>query len=162
MSKWLYRGKELKDSDIPEDYEGFIYKIIHEPTGQYYIGKKSMWSRRNKKIGKRETERLKEEKKANGEKNWWIVPKKKFVVKESKWRKYFSSNDWIKEQVKDGKQDEFIREIIEFYPDKKSLTYYELYWQFHYNVLADENCLNANLLGKFYKGDILEIPKLLS
>jgi F0F1-type ATP synthase gamma subunit len=153
---WLYKNKEISSiDDIPTDMEGFVYKIIHTPTNQFYIGKKSLWSKRNVKIGKRETEQLKEERKKNNETNWWSVPKKKKVIKESDWIDYYSSNDWIKKQVKKGKKDEFIREIIEFYTDKKKLTYYELYWQFHYNVLADEKSLNSNLIGKFYKQDII-------
>lgn len=156
MKNWLYKDEEITSlDDVPEgkDMEGFVYRITHLPTGKYYIGKKSLWSRRNKKIGKREKARLREERKAKG--IGGRLPKKKLVVKESKWQEYHSSNDWIKGKVKEGKEDEFKREIIDFYPDKKALTYYELKHQFSNNVLADKMSLNENLLGKFYKRDLV-------
>lgn len=157
---WLYKEKEiysLDDIDVIDitEMEGFVYKITHIPTNKFYIGKKSFWSTRNVKIGKREKEKLQQEKKENGDVNWWTVPQKKKVKKESDWMSYYSSNDWIKDQVKNGKKDEFSREILEVYNTKKKLTYYELYWQFKYDVLADESSLNFNLLGKFYKSDII-------
>jgi len=45
-------------------------------------------------------------------------------------------------------------EILHFCSNKKSLTYYELQEQFAHNVLADENSLNDNLLGKFFRKDL--------
>lgn len=136
MHNWLYKDKEVTEESIPEGSEGFVYKITHTPTGKYYIGKKSLWA-------KRTLPPLKGKK------------RKRRVIKESDWKKYHSSNDWIKTQVKEGNEDDFKREIIQFCPSKKSLTYYELRWQLYYDVLADDNSLNENLLGKFYKRDIL-------
>lgn len=157
MKNWLYKDEEVSSLDqIPDgkDMEGFVYRITHIPTGKYYIGKKSLWSRRNKKIGKRETARLKEERKAKG--IGGRPPKKKLVVKESKWQKYFSSNDWIKEQIEAGKEDEFEREIIDFYPDKKSLTYGEIEHQVNSDILRDKNSIGDNILGKFFRKDLVD------
>ena len=133
---WLYEGNIVTEEHVPVGAVGFVYKIIHTPTGRYYIGKKSLTS----------TRRLAPLK---GQK------RKRTVTKSSDWEKYYSSNDWIKEQVKEGKTEEFSREIIQYCFSKKSLTYYEIYWQFHYNVLADENAINENLMGKFYRRDLL-------
>ncbi len=133
---WLYEGNIVTEEDVPVGAVGFVYKIIHTPTGRYYIGKKSLTS----------TRRLAPLK---GQK------RKRVVTKSSDWEKYYSSNDWIKEQVKEGKTEEFSREIIQYCFSKKSLTYYEIYWQFHYNVLADDNAINENLMGKFYRRDLL-------
>jgi hypothetical protein len=136
MQNWLYENKEVTEESIPEGSEGFVYKITHIPTGKYYIGKKSLWA-------KRTLPPLKGKK------------RKRRVIKESDWKKYHSSNDWIKTQVKEGNEDDFRREIIQFCPSKKSLTYYELRWQMYYDVLADDSCLNENLLGKFYRKDLV-------
>ena len=133
---WLCEGNIVTEEDVPVGAVGFVYKIIHTPTDRYYIGKKSLTS----------TRRLAPLK---GQK------RKRVVTKSSDWEKYFSSNDWIKEQVKEGKAEEFSREIIQYCFSKKSLTYYEIYWQFHYNVLADDNAINENLMGKFYRRDLL-------
>jgi hypothetical protein len=133
---WLYEENIVTEEDVPVGAVGFVYKIIHTPTGRYYIGKKSLTS----------TRRLAPLK---GQK------RKRVVTKSSDWEKYYSSNDWIKEQIKEGKAEEFSREIIQYCFSKKSLTYYEIYWQFHYNVLADDNAINENLMGKFYRRDLL-------
>jgi hypothetical protein len=133
---WLYEGNIVTEEYVPVGAVGFVYKIIHTPTGRYYIGKKSLTS----------TRRLAPLK---GQK------RKRVVTKSSDWEKYYSSNDWIKEQIKEGNAEEFSREIIQYCFSKKSLTYYEIYWQFHYNVLADDNAINENLMGKFYRRDLL-------
>ena len=133
---WLCEGNIVTEEDVPVGAVGFVYKIIHTPTGRYYIGKKSLTSTRKLAPLK-------------GQK------RKRTVTKSSDWEKYYSSNDWIKEQVKEGKAEKFSREIIQYCFSKKSLTYYEIYWQFHYNVLADDNAINENLMGKFYRRDLL-------
>lgn len=150
---WLYRDKEVSIEDIPEDAVGFVYKIIHTPTGKYYIGKKSLESVRTVKIGKRELERIKAERKEL--KLRGSAPKKKKVRKISDWETYYSSNEWINEEVKSGKGDEFSREILQFCNSKKTLSYYEVEWMFRYDVLRDEMSLNGNISGKWYKRDLV-------
>jgi hypothetical protein len=150
---WLHENLEITEEVIPEEAVGFIYMITHIPTGKYYIGKKSLESVRNVKIGVRELKKLKEERKAVG--MGGRPPLKKKVRKTSDWEKYYSSNEWINEQVKEGKENEFRREIIQFCNSKKSLSYYEVYWMFKYDVLSDENSLNGNISGKFYRKDLV-------
>ena len=150
---WLYKNTEVTEETIPDEAVGFIYMITHTPTGKYYIGKKSLESIRNVKIGKRELLKIKEERKAAG--IGGRAPLKKKVRKTSDWEKYYSSNDWITEQVKEGKETEFKRQIIQFCNSKKSLSYYEVEWMFKYDVLRDVNSLNGNILGKFYSKDLV-------
>ena len=135
MIQWLWEGNHIKDEDIPENAVGFIYTIEHIPTGKYYIGKKNLKA-------KRTLPPLKGKK------------RKRKVIKESDWRKYMSSNQWIKEEVSNGGEENFKKKILQFCHSAKALTYYELHWQFKYNVLADENSLNDNLLGKFFRKDL--------
>lgn len=150
---WLYENKEITEEVIPEEAAGFVYKITHIPTGKYYIGKKSLESVRTVKIGKRELEKIKEERKAAG--IGGRAPVKKKVRKVSDWGTYYSSNEWIKEQIKEGNSSDFQREIIQFCNSKKSLSYYEVYWMFKYDILSDDNCLNGNISGKFYRKDLV-------
>ena len=110
MLNWLWNGNDVTEDVIPENAVGFVYKIEHIPTGKYYIGKKSLQSVRNVKIGVRELQRIKEERKLAGIRG--SLPKKKKVRKSSDWQKYFSSNDWIKEQITEGKSDEFKRKYL--------------------------------------------------
>ena len=132
---WLYKESNIVVNEVPEAAVGFVYMITHIPSGKYYIGKKQL-------VSNRTLPPLKGTK------------RKRKVTKESDWRTYYSSNLWIKQQVKEGKAEEFKREIIRFCNCKKGLSYYEMYWQFKYDVLSDENSLNGNINGKFYTKDL--------
>ena len=134
MIQWLWEGNHIKDEEVPESAVGFIYMIEHIPTGKYYIGKKNLWA-------KRTLPPLKGTK------------RKRKIIKESDWKSYISSNQWIKEEAS-ADVTAFKKKILQFCYSAKSLTYYELYWQMKYNVLADENSLNDNLLGKFFRKDL--------
>jgi hypothetical protein len=122
---WQYTG------DIPDNAIGFVYKIIHLPTGKYYIGKKNL-------LMKRTLSPLKGFK------------RKRIVISESNWETYYSSNDWIQKKIKSGHHDEFERIILQFCFSKRELTYEEVRHQFINNVLKDPMSLNENILGKFF------------
>lgn len=152
---WWYEGKIITDiSDMPENTYGFIYEVLHKPTDRKYLGKKVLFFERNVRIGKRETEALKEERKAKG--IGGRVPAKKKVIKESDWKDYYGSHKDIVELIKEGKQFEFERKILTFVPNKKLLTYYECKYLFIKEVLEERNnYINDNILGKFYKKDFI-------
>ena len=132
---------------------GLCIKLYINLVEKYYIGKKALSSLRTIKIGKRELEKIKEERKEN--KKPGPAPKKKKVRKESDWQSYYSSSEWIQSQVKEGNESDFIREIIQFCNSKKSLSYYEIYWMFKYDVLSDDNSLNGNIGGNYFRKDLL-------
>lgn len=149
---WRYKDKLITDiSDMPEGTYGFIYKVTHLPTQQKYIGKKVLYFERNVKLGKRETEALKEERKAAG--IGGRVPAKKKVIKESDWKTYYGSQEEIKKLVKSSKPEDWSREIVEYVPTKKLLTYYEIKHIFINDALENTDYLNDNILGKFYQKD---------
>lgn len=144
---WTYNGRSITEiSDMPEGTIGFIYKITNGETGQYYIGKKSLYSHRTLPPLKG-------------------YKRKRKVVKESKWVDYrssnpsvqlwFHSNEMALEQEPRGEINDTLElKILRFCKTKKALTYYELQEQFSHNVLADELSLNDNLLGKFFRKDL--------
>lgn len=145
---WLYKEKqieEIQDMGEPTPH-GFIYKITHTPTGKAYLGKKSLYHNNKIKLGKKELAKLP---KIQGR------PQKfKQVIKESDWKTYYGSNSTIKQMIKDGKQDEFVREILCFAYDKKMLTYLETKYQFINEVLEYPDLwFNDNILSKFYSID---------
>lgn len=143
---WVYENKEITNIDqFSEDTIGFVYLITHIPTGKKYIGKKILTSTRRVPMLKRE---LAEWDKPGRK------PKKKLVVKESDWQTYYSSNKWIKDEVKRGNREDFKREILKFCNSKKQLSYYETKYQFAENVLESDEYLNDNILGKFFKTDV--------
>jgi hypothetical protein len=149
---WIFADKLVTTDDIPENAHGFIYRIVHIPTGRFYIGKKALTSSRTKKIGKRELVKIKEERKANGVSG--RLPSKRVVKSDSDWMDYYSSNDWIKDEVKAGKREEFRREILRFCHSKKNLSYWETWWQFHYDVLRNNASINDNISGRWFRKDV--------
>lgn len=154
---WLYNGKEITSlDDMPEDVFGFIYEVTHKPTGKKYLGRKQLIYTRKKKIGKRKTAKLKEEKKEAGEKNWWIVPTYEYVKKESDWKTYYGSSADVKELLKEGTEDDFEREILDFGYTKKHLNYLETKMLFVRNVLENSLYINDNISGKFFRKDIID------
>lgn len=150
---WLHEGRLITEiSDMPEGTYGFIYEVLHKPTGKKYIGKKVLYFERNVKLGKRALEELKAERKAAG--IGGRVPQKKKVVKESDWKNYYGSHEEIKRLVKESDPEDFTRRILQFVPEKKLLTYYECKYLFINSVLDERNnYINDNILGKFYRKD---------
>ena len=149
---WRYKDQLITEiSDMPEGTYGFIYRVIHLPTKKKYIGKKVLFFERNVKLGKRETEQLKEERRSQG--IGGRVPTKKKVIKESDWKTYYGSEEEIKKLARSSKPEDWTREILEFVPTKKLLTYYEIKHIFINDALEDPDFTNQNILGKFYKKD---------
>jgi hypothetical protein len=132
---WLYRDKEVNSiEDMPDGTFGFIYEVVHNPTGRKYLGKKVLQFNRTLPPLK-------------GQK------RKRKVVKESDWKTYYGSHAEIKGLIKEGKQEEFTREILQFVPTKKLLTYFECKYLFINEVLEHKEYINDNILAKFYRKD---------
>jgi len=143
---WLYKEKVINSlEDMPQDTFGFIYMVTHKPSGKSYIGKKSLFHNIKKKLTKKELA----EQTGPGRKSTTKV-----VAKESDWKTYYGSAKPILELIKDGKQQEFTREILKLVPNKKLLTYYECKYLFIFGVLEHpEEYFNDNVLGKFFSKD---------
>ena len=142
---WLHNNEVIETiEDIPANTFGFIYITTHIPSGMAYIGKKSLYHNVKRKLTKKELA----EQTGRGRKSTTET-----IQKESDWKVYYGSEDFIKQRIKEKKQDEFKREIIHFVENKKMLTYFECKYQFIYGVLENENYLNSNILGKFYSKD---------
>lgn len=156
---WTYQGQFISHiNDMPEGSYGFIYKVTHKPSGKKYIGKKVLYFERNKRLGKRALEALREERAKKGIKG--RVPLKQKVIKESDWKDYYGSHLEIKRLLdKDGPMA-FQRHILSFVKSKKELTYYECKELFINEVLErDTEYINDNILGKFYRKDFLNETK---
>ena len=156
MPGWTYKNTIITAiNDMPEGTYGFIYETTHKPTGKKYIGKKVLYFERNKKLGKRALQALKEERKAKG--IGGRVPLKQKVTTESDWKDYYGSHKDILELLKKGESTNFIRKILCFVPNKKLLTYYECKYLFINEALEQEDrYINDNILGKFYRKDFNE------
>ena len=136
---WLYKDKEINSiEDMPADTFGFVYLVTHTPSGKKYLGKKQL-------ISNRTLPPLKGQK------------KKRKIQKESDWKTYYGSQTEVKQLVKES-QDmlEFVREIRIFASTKKQLTYFETKLQFVNEVLENDEYLNSNILGKFFRKDLYD------
>ena len=110
------------------DKFGFVYLITNLQSGKGYIGCKQY----------KLYTRLKE--------------------KESDWKTYTGSSKWLNEDIQKIGKEHFKFEIIAEYKNKRSLRYYELYYQMKFNVLSstiegtDEPAYyNSRVGGKFYR-----------
>jgi hypothetical protein len=148
MNNWLYNKKVIdKIEDFPQDSFGFIYITTHKPSGVSYIGKKSLYHNVKRKLTKKELA----EQTGRGRK-----PTTQVVQKESDWKTYYGSAKPILEILKEGKHDDFTREIIQIVNNKKLLTYYECKYLFKYGVLENPvEYFNDNILGKFFRKDFI-------
>jgi len=146
---WLYQNKEvLSLEDLPQDTYGFIYIVTHLPSGKSYIGKKSLFHNVKKKLTKKQLA----EQTGRGRK-----PTTEVIQKESDWKIYYGSAKPILDLIKEGKQEEFTREILQLVPNKKLLTYYECKFLFMLGVIEQQDgYFNDNILGKFFRKDFAE------
>ena len=78
--------------------------------------------------------------------------------KKMKWETYTGSSKYLKEDIKKIGKEHFKFEIIAEYKNKRSLRYYELYYQMKFNVLSstlegtDEPAFYNNYVGgKFFR-----------
>lgn len=117
----------------PSKYFGFIYLVHCKETGQFYIGKKQFNSITKKKVtGK---------------------VRKKTVVKESDWKTYATSSEYIKRDLEEFGQDSFEFFIVQTYHTRGGLSHGEANLQHKFDVMTKridtDNRLfyNANIAG---------------
>lgn len=126
---WLYNNTEVTDiTQVPEGAVGFVYVIQNEGSGEYYIGKKSLYSTRTLPPLKG-------------------TKRKRKVTKQSDWIKYQSSSKIVKEWVSPKKA------ILKWCYSKKELTYEEIRALMCNYAMEDPKCVNENISGKFFKGE---------
>jgi len=144
---WIYKNEEITGvSDFPDETYGFVYRIVHTPTGKAYIGKKILQNTTKVKLTKKE---LAEYEGVVGRR-----PSYRLAVKESNWKSYWGSNKYLKELYETEPKSNFERQILVCAPTKKLLTYYEVKYQMVYQVLEKpDEFFNDNILGKFFTKD---------
>ena len=122
MTQWTYEGKPF-DSDQIEDYVGFVYLITDLTNDKKYIGKKNFWSVRRLPPLKGKTRR-------------------RTVKKESDWKQYFGSSEYVKLLLEESGQKRFKRVIIRLCNSKGLMSYYEAKEQFDREVLLSDEYYN--------------------
>ena len=124
----------------PEDWEGYVYTIVHVPSSKCYIGRKYFWKKLRKKV--------------RGKK------RKKLVVTESDWRFYKSSSVELKKDIEEIGLDSFRFEILSLHKTRAQTNYEEVKLMFQRDVLhsllpsGEYEFYNYNILGRYYRGKI--------
>ena len=119
---WTYKGKKI--TEIPDEYEGFVYLITNKKTGQKYIGKKLAKFKTTKPPLK-------------GKKN------KRRGTKESDWRTYWGSSDRLNADVAALGEKNFTREILYLCKGRGEMSYIEAREQFDRRVLETDEYYNG-------------------
>lgn len=146
MNDWRlhHSGQYITRIDQLPNHEtlvGFVYKITNLKTGKFYIGKKSLYHSRKKKISATE-------KRLTGTRKTFRTE-----VKESDWLHYHGSSKELSADISKLGNKHFKREILELCCSKKYLTYCELSWQVKLDVLKKDS-YNGNILGRYYNRDM--------
>ena len=119
---WTYKGKEI--TEIPDEYEGFVYLITNLTNNQKYIGKKLAKFKTTKPPLK-------------GKKN------KRRGYKESDWQTYWGSSDRLNADVASLGEDKFTREILYLCKGRGEMSYIEAREQFDRRVLETDEYYNG-------------------
>jgi len=129
---WTYKEKNITSiEDLPDRTIGFVYKISFPEMDLHYIGRKNLHSNKTLPPLKGYT-------------------RKRKIVQQSNWLNYCSSNEDVKQLAKNGQH--MTKEILVVAQTVRQLTYLETKELFINSVLEDDNYINGNILGKFFKG----------
>ena len=121
---WQFDNQQISSSlQLPPGSLGFIYRITNHVDNRIYIGKK-------------------------------------YINRGTPWHKYWGSSKELTGDIKRlGVYNHalcityFSRDILQTCDTNIRMTYWEVWWQCHYNVLTTDS-YNKSILGKFYKGKI--------
>ena len=138
MSEWTYNNKPF-DSDMIEDYIGFVYEVYDTEAKMKYIGKKKFWSKVTKPPLK-------------GKKN------KRRSLKESDWKSYYGSSEEVKSLVENTGEWRFKRKIIRLCKTLGEMSYYEMKEQLDNDVLLKpKKYYNAFVGGKIHRKHVAHL-----
>jgi len=131
---WIYKGEEFT-SEMIEDWIGFVYIITDKSTDMKYVGKKLLVSKRKLPPLKGKTRR-------------------RSVVKETDWKKYYGSSEQVQQLVEDKGADNFHREILTLCKSKGELGYLEAKYQFEHDVLLRDDYHNGIISCRIHRNHV--------
>jgi hypothetical protein len=132
---WLYNGNVV-DSELLDDYLGFVYNITNLTNGKKYIGKKLLKRTKTRQV----------------------KGKKKRSLVESDWKDYYGSNRELASDVETMGIHNFRREIVRLCKTKGECNYHEAKLQFSLDVLEREDYYNSWIMCKVHKKHIPKTP----
>lgn len=141
---WIYNSILVTElSDMPENAIGFVY-VITDINGKKYIGRKTLFSIRKRKFGKKESALITDKRKKLYE----------MVKKESNWKTYTGSNKDFNEEIENGLEI-VKKEILHYGFAKKQISYLETKELFLREVLEPHTeYWNSNINGTYFRKDV--------
>ncbi len=148
---WKYKNKAISEINDMKKYEpnvwGFIYMMtLYDKKSNeikyQYIGKKNIYSKRKRNFGKKEILQMKDKR----------SKKYEYVISESNWKSYISSNKFIKTNYNSFN---ISREIILFSTNDMDLKYKEAKEIICQNALEDDNFLNDGVSIRKFKQRVI-------
>jgi hypothetical protein len=133
---WLYEGQAV-DSEILEEYFGFVYNITNLVNNKRYIGKKLLKRTKTKQV----------------------KGKKKRSLVESDWKAYYGSNKELQDDVSNLGAENFKREILRLCKSKGECNYFEAKYQFELQVLESEDYYNSWIQVKVHKSHLNKLRR---
>lgn len=122
---WMYDGQVFNPTEEElNDYIGFVYVITERETNMKYVGKKLFYRKKILPVTKTRKRR-------------------KHTLVESDWRKYYGSNEQVKENVQKSGEDAYEREILRLCKSRGECSYYEAKEQFDRDVLLRDDYFNG-------------------
>ena len=144
---WKYKNKIISEINDMKKYEpnvwGFVYMMTlrdkkSNEIKYQYIGKKNIYSKRKRNFGKKEVLQMKDKR----------SKKYEYIISESNWKSYISSNKFIKTNYNNFN---IYREIILFSTNDMDLKYKEAKEIICQNALEDDNFLNDGVSIRKFK-----------
>ena len=148
---WKYKNKTISEINDMKKYEpnvwGFVYMMTlrdkkSNEIKYQYIGKKNIYSKRKRNFGKKEILQMKDKR----------SKKYEYVISESNWKSYISSNNFIKTNYNSFN---ISREIILFSTNDMDLKYKEAKEIICQNALEDDNFLNEGVSIRKFKQRVI-------
>ena len=138
---WRYCGRDYTEKH-DESLFGFIYLVhFEDESGNIfkYYGKKKWFSETKKHFGKKKLAEMTDKRLKTYE----------YIKRDNDWRTYVGSS-----KETDGLIPIY-KEILEFARSQRELTYLETKVLFARGALEDKDCLNGNIMGRFFKGRLV-------
>ncbi len=141
---WFDGDKEIKSLlDVPENAIGIIYKITNLDNSRYYYGRKTILSKRKRKLTIAEKKLPKNSRKTVT-----------YEIKETVgWRSYCGSNKQLLLDIKNGAK--YKKEVIYWCYSKAELTFYENRAIVCSECMLTEDCYNDWFSSKVYKSHLI-------
>ena len=148
---WKYKNKTISEINDMKKYEpnvwGFVYMMTlrdkkSNEIKYQYIGKKNIYSKRKRNFGKKEVLQMKDKR----------SKKYEYIISESNWKSYISSNKFIKTNYNNFN---IYREIILFSTNDMDLKYKEAKEIICQNALEDNNFLNEGVSIRKFKQRVI-------